>query len=242
MRVLSQADCLALWESGQALHPLDRGLLAVHAAFPETRGEDVADWPLGRRNGALAQLRSVSFGSAIRGWTACEDCGDKLEFELDGNTLAERYSPASDGSVRVDGKVFRLPTSRDLAFISGEHDPRHAAMRLMERCMLSGAEEGLTDPTANPEWIERDLDAVGESMAEADPLAEIMLHFDCPACGGSFDQSLDLVAFLWSEVEGRARHLMLDVHTLASAYGWSEAEILSLSPARRAFYVETARA
>ncbi len=137
MRVLSQADCLALWESGQALHPLDRGLLAVHAAFPETRGEDVADWPLGRRNGALAQLRSVSFGSAIRGWTACEDCGDKLEFELDGNTLAERYSPASDGSVRVDGKVFRLPTSRDLAFISGEHDPRHAAMRLMERCMLS---------------------------------------------------------------------------------------------------------
>jgi hypothetical protein len=35
---------------------------------------------------------------------------------------------------------------------------------------------------------------------------------------------------------------MLDVHTLASAYGWSESEILSLNPARREFYLEMVRA
>jgi hypothetical protein len=32
------------------------------------------------------------------------------------------------------------------------------------------------------------------------------------------------------------------VHALASVYGWSEKEILSLSPARRQFYLEATRA
>ena len=41
MRTLSQADLLALWESGRTLHPIDQGLLAIHAAFPDTRHESV---------------------------------------------------------------------------------------------------------------------------------------------------------------------------------------------------------
>jgi hypothetical protein len=91
-------------------------------------------------------------------------------------------------------------------------------------------------------WTEEQLNAVGERMAQADPLAEILLHFDCPACSHAFDLGLDLAAFLWSELEGRAKRLLRDVHTLASAYGWSEAEVLSLSPARREFYLGMVRA
>jgi hypothetical protein len=51
----------------------------VHAAFPESRRESIADWPLGRRNRALAELRCATFGRWLRGWTACEQCGEKLE-------------------------------------------------------------------------------------------------------------------------------------------------------------------
>ena len=79
-------------------------------------------------------------------------------------------------------------------------------------------------------------------MALADPLGEIMLHFDCPACGTSFEESLDLSTFLWAEIEARAQRLLLEVHTLAVAYGWSEAEILSLNAARREIYLEMVRA
>jgi hypothetical protein len=236
MRALSQADCLSLWESGQALHPLDRGLLAVHAAFPESRGESIADWPLGRRNRALAELRCACFGRWLRGWTACEQCGEKLELEVDGQALAASGISDSGEVVKIDERIFRLPTSRDLARIASEHDPSLAAMRLVEHCMIASEE------SSQLQWTEEDLDAIGDCMASADPLAEILLHFDCPACGHSFDQTLDLISFLWSEMEGRARRLMLDVHTLASAYGWSETEILSLSPSRRNFYLEMVRA
>ena len=92
------------------------------------------------------------------------------------------------------------------------------------------------------DWTEEDLDAIGDQMALADPLGEIMLHFDCPECGKSFDDSLDLPTFLRAEIEGRAKRLLREVHTLASAYGWSEAEILSLNPARRQFYLAMVRA
>lgn len=242
MRALSQADCLALWESGQALHPLDQGLLAVHAAFPELRGESAADWPLGRRNRALAQLRCACFGPQLRGWTACQQCGEKLEFSVDGEAMASSETPDAQRRVELDGLSFRLPTSRDLARIAGEHDASRAAMSLIEQCMLANASaSGGEGSSPSLSWSETQLEEIGERMAEADPLAEILLHFDCPACGQSFDQALDLAAFLWSELEGRAKRLMLDVHMLASAYGWSEPEILALGPARREFYLEMVR-
>lgn len=243
MLALSHADCLALWERGHTLHPLDQGLLAVHAAFPESRREPVADWPLGRRNRALAELRCACFGRWLRGWSACEQCGERLEFEVDGNALASADAAGSDKSIEVRGSLFRLPTSRDLAQIAGQHDPSQAAIDLLRRCMISrpAEDEGNSQFDAQA-WTEEELDAIGERMAQADPLAEILLHFDCPSCSHAFDLCLDLAAFLWSELEGRAKRLLRDVHTLASAYGWSEPEILSLSPARRDFYLAMVRA
>jgi len=79
-------------------------------------------------------------------------------------------------------------------------------------------------------------------MAAADPLAEILLHFDCPACNEPFDESLDLTSFIWAEIERKAQSLLGDVHTLASAYGWSEPEILNLTPGRRAAYIAMVQA
>ena len=49
---------------------------------------------------------------------------------------------------------------------------------------------------------------------------------------------LDVARFLLREVAAAARRLMADIHELASAYGWSEAAIASMSAARRAAYLE----
>jgi len=236
MQSLSQADCLALWESGRALHPLDQGLLAVHTAFPDSRRELVADWPLGRRNRALAELYCTSFGRWLRGWTACEQCAEKLEFQVDGHVLIASGAERVLQAIEYEGSDFRLPTSRDLAGIAGESDASAAALRLLRQCLVETLE------VSSDVWSEEDLEAIGERMAEADPLAEIRLHFDCPICGCTFDESLDLASFLWEEMEARARRLLLDVHELATAYGWSEQEILSLSAARRNAYLEMVRA
>ena len=56
MRTLSESDLLELWEAGARRHPLDRALLILAAALPEQSHDRLADWPLGRRNEALARL------------------------------------------------------------------------------------------------------------------------------------------------------------------------------------------
>src|SRR5260370_4709200 len=100
MRALSNADFLTLWENGHWLHPLDRGLLAIRASLPDAPGgrvadEPVADWPLGRRNRALAELRTLYFGPPLEGWTACSQFSEKLQVPSDCPPPAATYAPPS---------------------------------------------------------------------------------------------------------------------------------------------------
>jgi hypothetical protein len=240
VRALAQADFLSLWEKGRALHPLDQGLLAIDAAFPEAESENIADWPLGRRNRALAELHCFYFGTVMEGWTSCPQCGEKLEFNVDGRALAESPQPQQSERIVVHGGTFRLPTSRDLAHIvqkrEASEDSEAAAVQLLRACRVDGGGEDA------PTWSEEEIEEAGEKMAEADPLAEIVLDFQCPVCNSESHESLDLPRFLWAELEAVARRLAMEVHTLASAYGWSESEILSLSDARRRLYLEMVNA
>src|SRR6516162_8360136 len=132
MRSLSDSDLLNLWESGLRRHPLDRALLALSQVFPETTCDRLADWPLGRRNQALAELHCAYFGQSLQGWISCASCGEKLEFELDGRVITADELNNDQGlrsgeSIVVNRGTFRLPTSRDLAKAAQETDPRLAA-------------------------------------------------------------------------------------------------------------------
>jgi hypothetical protein len=232
---MTEAEILGLWEAGRMLHPLDRGLLAARAGSPPGPGGNAADWPLGRRNRALAQLHCAVFGGMLRGWARCPTCGEQLEFDFDSQKLIEAASDLEDRLVTVGEWSFRLPTSRDLAAASAEASEAAAALRLLSNCW-AGAQPPHTT------WNDDDVRRIEESMAEADPLAEIRLHFDCPDCTAAFDESLDLPSFVWAEIDSQARAILTEVHELATAYGWSESTVLALSPARRGAYLELVRA
>lgn len=237
MQALSSSDCLSLWESGAGLNPLDQGLLALGAALPGMSEETLADWPLGKRNMALAQLRCASFGQRLLGWTVCHRCGEKLEVDVDGQLLAggeTGQAQALEEPIVVNGESFRLLTTRDLAQAAQETDVRLASIRLVESCRLETGE--------SPVWSDEDLDQIGQRLAMADPLAETRLALRCPVCENEWEENLDIVFFLWREIEARARRLLFEIHTLASAYGWTEADILSLNERRRALYLEMAQA
>ncbi len=233
MRRLGSSDYLDLWERGFGLHPLDQGLLVLGAGEPEATYQSLADWPLGRRNRVLAEMRFAGFGPRLQGWAACAQCGEKLEFEMDGRTIANQSSGAVENNgefISVNGLSYRLPTTRDLAGVAAERDSLRAAIGIIEACCLDAGE--IRD------WSEEDLDEVGKRMARADPLAEILIDLRCPACGNRASEVLDIASFFWAEIEAQAKRLLMEIHTLASAYGWTEREVLSLSDQRRRFYVE----
>jgi hypothetical protein len=230
MKTLSNLDFLTVWERGSHLHPLDRALLLLASALPDESSNGLAEWPLGRRNGALARLRRAHFGKKLEGWVACPCCTERLEFALDTEAIAgEGGTP--EMRIAVGERTFRLPNSRDLAGVAHENDTDEAAWRVLRACCADEAD-----------LAGADIDAIGERIAEADPLAETRVSLRCPECGNQWDEPLDIAAWLWEETEARSRRLLLDVHTLALAYGWSEGEILSLSEARRALYLEMVQA
>ena len=234
MRAWSGSDVVTLWEQGVSLHPLDRGLLALAKADPSA-ANSAADWPLGRRNHALLDLHAAWFGARLDGWTSCPACREKVEFELDARQLAAPAAAQNpQDSVSVGQHAFRLPTSRDLAHVAAAEGATTTAAGLLERCRVGGSRD--------PEWTDEMIATIEDRLAAADPLAEIRLALNCPSCGHEWEDALDIARFLWAEVEALARRLLWEVHALAAAYGWSESDILALSAARRAAYLQMVQA
>ncbi len=138
---------------------------------------------------------------------------------------------AGDLSVR-----FRVPTSRDFLDLEAFSDPDEVRRRLIERCVLD-AYRG-TARIQPLQLLEEETVALGEQIAQADPHGELMLNAECPSCRHRWDSLLDIASFLWQEIDLHVRRLLTDVHTLASAYSWSERDILSMSALRRQMYLE----
>ena len=83
---------------------------------------------------------------------------------------------------------------------------------------------------------------VSAAVLEVDPLAELDIEVVCGACGHAWDEVFDIGPYLWTELDRAARAVLGTVATLARAFGWSEEQVLGLSPARRAWYLAEATA
>jgi hypothetical protein len=236
MKPLTPDSVLTAWERGRSRHPIDRALLLFALSEPDVAVDSLADQPLGRRNSALMRLRQATFGSRLRAYLDCAACGERQVIELDAFELLATGAPCGEGNdqISVDGRNFRLPTSRDLALIAVEADVDQAATKLLELCALDEISARQDSDTA----LSVLMDSVAAALEQADPLAELTLDFVCDSCGHAGTVPFDIATFLWEEVESQARRLFDEVHLLARAYGWNEAEILALSEARRSAYLE----
>ncbi|MGB4063075.1 MAG: hypothetical protein WBK19_04555 [Azonexus sp.] len=243
MRPLSAAQVLALWDAGQTRHPIDRALLALALAMPEEAPDELADRPVGWREVNLLALRNATFGSGLDGYAPCPSCGALMEFGLDGAALLDRL-PAPDNKARItlDGQQWRLPSSRDQAAILAAPDPETAVDWLLDRCRIEETDSSEV-PTVNRKKGQKLkcspalINNLESHMEALDPAADIRLGMRCTDCGHTWDAVLDIGACFWDELGSRAHQLLEAVHRLAGAYGWREAEILALSPARRAAYL-----
>jgi hypothetical protein len=225
MYALAPAMLLSVWERGARLHPLDRALLLVRCAHLEASETELLDWPVGRRDRVLLQMQLQTFGPTLHADAECPACTAKLELSVDGRALLLDHGDPST-TLCVAGHSYRIPRVRDLHALARCRDPEHAVRTLVERCSLHVG----TDEAPAPAVI-------SESMALADPAAQLDLGVACDACGHDFSAPFDVACFLWEHVEARSRRLIAEVHQLARAYAWSESEILALSEARRAAYL-----
>jgi hypothetical protein len=265
VRPLKPAELLDAWERGRGASSVDRALMLLAHACPESSWDGLAALPVGRRDARLLTLREWMFGPSMSSVASCPACGSRLELNF---TVAEVRAAAGGnaGPTRLPGGAaatdmdsgaepdpvrpvdagddlhhlavagydvtFRLPTSADLVGLGAEGDPRLA---LLSRCVLDARRKGRKRSVSQlPTSV---IDALADRMSEADPGSDVRTALTCPDCGHGWQVAFDIVTWFWAEIEDWAHRILREVHTLASAYGWREAEILALSPWRRQLYL-----
>jgi hypothetical protein len=239
MGALSAADLLSVWERGTGKPPVQQGLLLLAASCPETSAEELAHLSIGQRNSRLLSLREQVFGPQLASVAACPSCNNELQLTFNAAEVRSRVGKEAGEPLplALEGYEvqFRLPDSNDLLAIAGNEDLAVSRNLLLTRCLLAARHEGAGLPVEQlPQHI---VAAVMERMAQADPQADVQLNLECPECGHTWSVGFDIVSYFWSEIQSWAQRLLHEVHLLASAYGWREADILSISPYRRQCYL-----
>jgi hypothetical protein len=239
MRQLSAHELLDAWESAVVAAALERPLILLAAATNRARDE-IAEWSIGARNAQLLALRARVFGDEMNAVAHCPVCGERLEMNL---RVSDFSAPPPDDSapptraLRVNGHtlIYRLPNTHDLLAAQAARDFETARETLLRRVVVSVSGAPELDAT---QIAAHAVDALSAQLERDDPLAALRVHLTCPNCQHEWETALEIAQFVWLELDAWAKRILREVHTLASAYGWSENEILALSPQRRQLYLE----
>lgn len=164
-------------------------------------------------------------------WLApeCTACGARFDVRIEQSGLPVKPAAPSFPHTFADtswGRCrLRVPTGADQEAVLSIQDDAAAVRALARRCILTPAPAGEIDD-ADVALIERAVEAVAPEVAT---LAET----ECPECHHANRVEIDPYQCLADD----GGTLWDDVHQLATAYHWSEREILGLSRARRETYL-----
>lgn len=223
---------------GSADRPgLITSLLAACAASPLGADGEASLWhlTLSARIAGLVAIETASSGrDHLPMSQPCphEGCAEEIGFSLPADALAALAQEAEDGpELRFEGAAGAVILRR----------PRGADQRLWARQSYDNAEEAeaaiLQSLILSGTLLPEDSAAAGEALAEADPLSAFQVSMACPACAREVDLPLDLEGELLRLIGARQTRLLLEIDRLARRYGWCEADILAIPPARRARYM-----
>ena len=230
---------LDAWERGHERSAIERALLLVALTEPHEPCARLARMSIGERDSRLLTLREQTFGRRMGSRLTCPSCTTELEFEFTTDDARARGVPAAEHwTLRHEGYEvsLRLPDSTDLAALSPDDDHTTNVKRLLGRCVVTACHDGKeTSVEALPPEV---AGRVSARLSEIDPQADVQIEAACPACAHHWHALLDIASYVWAEIHAWACRTLRDVHAIAATYGWSEAEIMALSPVRRQIYLD----
>ena len=176
------------------------------------------------RDALLAALHRQCWGDRIVTTLTCQACEKlfDLSFELSAvqrHLVANSSSWHPDGAGNISdesGATIRVPRFIDEAG-AATLGPRAGARSLAERCGIS------------PDTME----AAGAGLESAAPIIDLELAARCADCGHAQTAHFDVQSFVLQRLLNERNGLLAEIHLLASTYGWSLQDILSLTRSTR---------
>jgi hypothetical protein len=198
-----------------------------------TRPLDVGGLPIGDLDAIVVHLRCRALGDSIVGEATCPGCSEMVDVPLRLLAYLRHRRPRPTRAARQGNEPgwwelhryplqFRLPTVSDLREVAGSAGAR---AELLDRCV-----RGTTTP--------RSVRSAERAMAVLGPTLRSSVSGPCPECAASMELTFDAREYCYSELRTLSVAVLDEVHLLASAYHWSEADILALPPTRRKAYAE----
>ncbi len=223
---------LYAWELGINRSSIDRALVLLWAGMPE-HSSSHADLPLGLRDRHLLELRGKTFGDVLNCKTECPRCEEVLEFSLSVSVLSETLSIPTNENLQIGEEEFQLTplTSRHMAEAAGSVDPEEASDMLREKICGRHASD-------IPETFKEELK---NHIERRESGSELPLSFTCVNCDHRWSERFNIGNFFWIELEAKAKRLLAEISEIARTFGWSEKDILDLSPHRRQSYLSFVR-
>ena len=241
MNNLSALELLNIWEQGRRQTLAWQALLLLAASCPEKSIDELAKLSIGHRDALLLTLREKTFGQLLNGIATCAKCGEQLELTMKiADILVDKKIGPKELTTTIDRYevIFRLPDSTDIDFLDETIDLAAARLMIYDRCILSicdTSEKKEISVDALPAEV---MNEISDRIAKADPQADMLIDLSCPSCSREWQMGFDIVSFFWSEINTWAYRILYEVRNLAMAYGWSERDILAMSPRRRQIYLE----
>lgn len=208
------------------------GLVERRFRYADGTVVDAAALPVGDVDALIVALRREALGDRLVAEGRCTACDAPVDvdFSLAGyvthrrpraTRLAVRDGDSGWWVLRRTGTRFRLPTVGDVLAAADVSRPREA--------LLTACVDG-----AGWQSAER-------AMAAIAPTLRSEVSGTCPECAAAVTLDVDARELCLQELRFLASGVLDDVHLLASAYGWHEAEVLDLPSARRAAYAGLVR-
>lgn len=227
----------------EVIRLLDRLLMPMPGAVAPG---DAARLTAPDRDCLLARVYIRTYGPWIEATRRCRECGERFDIRFalepilasleaiaearkgppkDSATADAEPVPLADGSFRLaDGRRFRLPTGEDECAILGL-SPEEGEEILLGRCRL---DEGHTDAEAS-----LDDGTIQAAMEALGPAIDLDVDAWCSECEAYQAVHFDLQHYLLTALRQEQPRLALDIHWLASTYGWGLNEILGLPRRQR---------
>lgn len=220
LRELTGADELLVQrdDTRTALGLLDAVLVPITGGWPAP-GE-AASLTTAERDRLLAELWIRTWGPSITGSPVCSQCATRFDmsFGLD-ELCAATWPEPPPVRITSEGRRYRVPTGADELAVTALPTERAVAL-LATRCALD-------------EGSEADASTLAQAFEASVPVLDLDLDARCPGCGYPSAVAFRLQSYLLTALRAERARLPTQIHTLATAYGWSVREILELPRSTR---------
>lgn len=196
----------------------------------------IASLCMADRHFLMLRLAALLHGERMWLKVTCSSC-DAL-FDVEALRCDLPVKPAGPGYPQADVDIgrmrltVRVPSGADQALIE-DMSEEDALEELLQRCIL-GVDGTTPDAGLSGRLSDADIEAIDEALDAMSPAVCGELLVSCPECG--CEQQAKLNHYLLGDLD--RRFFYDEVHTLASHYHWSEADILNLPLERRRLYLD----